>query len=186
MKKKITVVAAIMLCASIAVGGSVAYFTHEESTTGEISTAGLEITLEKWAEAEDGSLVETGDSDEIVPGSEVSKVVWVTNTGKRDTWVRVSVEESITLVDGGEGDLALMSLDLNTEDWTELDGYYYYLSVLEPGQETEPLFTTVSFSEEMDNVYQNSTASIDIDAQATQVANNGETVWDAAGWPSEE
>jgi hypothetical protein len=186
MKKKITVAAAIVICASIAVGGSVAYFTHEETSTGEVSTDGLEITLEKWAEAADGSLIPTGDSDEIVPGSEVSKVVWVTNTGAREAWVRVSIEEAMTLADGGEGDLSLMSLDLNTEDWTEQDGYYYYLSALAPGQDTEPLFTTVTFSTEMDDGYQNSTAYIDIDAQATQVAHNGDTVLEAAGWPSEE
>ena len=38
----------------------------------------------------------------------------------------------------------------------------------------------------MSNMYQNSKAVIDVTAQATQVANNGTSALDAAGWPEEE
>jgi hypothetical protein len=51
---------------------------------------------------------------------------------------------------------------------------------------TEPLFTTVSFSIEMGNIYQNSRSTVEINAQATQVANNGTTVFEAAGWPAQQ
>lgn len=185
MKKKITVAAAIVLCAAIAVGSTVAYYTHETTAIGRVSTDSVKIELEKWTESEDGTLVPSGDLDQVLPGLQVSKIVQVKNIGNQDAWVRVSLEEALTLADGGEGDLSLMTLDLNTQDWTEVDGYYYYLSALEPGAETEPLFTTVSFSPEMDNLYQNSTAYLDVNAEATQVIHNGDTVLDAAGWPDE-
>ena len=36
----------------------------------------------------------------------------------------------------------------------------------------------------MGNVYQNSTAHVDVNAYAVQYANNGTGALDAAGWPS--
>ena len=36
----------------------------------------------------------------------------------------------------------------------------------------------------MGNEYQNSTAAIDVKADAVQTANNGETALDAVGWPA--
>jgi hypothetical protein len=38
----------------------------------------------------------------------------------------------------------------------------------------------------MGNIYQQSKAIIKVFAQATQTANNGETVFTAAGWPISE
>ena len=54
---------------------------------------------------------------------------------------------------------------------------------LEPGDVTEALFTSVGFDPDMGNLYQKSTASVEVTAYAVQVANNGETVMDAKGWP---
>ena len=45
-------------------------------------------------------------------------------------------------------------------------------------------FTTVTFDPKMGNVYQNSTAHVDVNAYAVQSANNGTGALDAAGWPS--
>ena len=73
---------------------------------------------------------------------------------------------------------------MNTEDWTELeDGFYYYNDVLKAGDTTSPLFTSVIFDKSMGNLYQNCTVNIDVQAQATQVANNGTNVFEAKGWP---
>ena len=77
-----------------------------------------------------------------------------------------------------------MELAYNTADWTEKDGYYYYNKVLKPGEVTAPVCTAVSFHADMSNAYQNATATIDIFAQATQSANNGNTATDAQGWPN--
>ena len=58
--------------------------------------------------------------------------------------------------------------------------------MLTPGNTTEYLFSSVKFSESMDNMYQYSKAIIEVTAQATQVANNGDSVLEAAGWPKSE
>ena len=87
--------------------------------------------------------------------------------------------------DGTAADLSLLVLDIDTTKWTEKDGWYYYNEMLQPGDTTPPLFTAVSFSENMPNLYQEATAKIDVKAQAVQAANNGDTVLEAAGWPAD-
>ena len=98
---------------------------------------------------------------------------------------REITENQIALAEGLEGkvDLSLVKLNINTEKWTEADGYYYYNEVLKPGETTAPLFTTVTFDGTMDNLYQNCTTTISVAAQATQSANNGTSALTATGWP---
>ena len=131
-------------------------------------------------------LVPFEDIDGVLPGMDISKIVQVKNTGGQAAWVRVSADKDIQLAEGvdGEVDLSLLSYDLNTAFWTEKDGFYYYNTILQPNEVTEPLFTKVIFSATMSNMYQNSKAVINVTAQATQVANNGTCALDAAGWPS--
>ena len=53
---------------------------------------------------------------------------------------------------------------------------------LKPGEQTKPLFTTVTFDTAMDNPYMNARVEIDIHAQAVQSKNNGTSALDAIGW----
>lgn len=185
MKKKIIVIAILAICLAIAAYGTVAYFTYEETATNVIVAGNVKIKLNQW------QLTETGDREtfegplNILPGTTVSKIVEVENTGNNAAWVRISVAKAIELASGvdGEADTDLISFFVNTEHWTERDGFYYYNTSLQAGEVTVPLFTQVVFAQNMGNLYQNSTAILTIQAQATQVAHNGETVWEAAGWP---
>ncbi len=186
MKKKIFLCALIAILFAIAASGTLAYFTYEDSATNVITAGRLEIELQEWTKNPDGSLSEFADVGEVVPGATVSKIVQVKNTGGHTAWVRIAVRKSITLAEGREGqaDLSLVQLDLNTEKWTEKDGFYYYNVPLQPGEVTEPLFTEVTFAENMGNLYQESSAVISVVAQATQTTHNGQTVFEAAGWPA--
>ena len=188
MKKKIIVFALIAVCLSTAAYGTLAYFTYEDTATNVITTGDIKIDLLEWTKTDEGELVPFEDVIDVMPGIEVSKIVEVKNVGGQPAWIRVSVDKSIVLADGVEGevDLSLVTYNLNTEYWTEKDGYFYYNSKLKPGETTEPLFTAVAFAADMSNMYQHSKAYVKIDAQATQTANNGETVFEAAGWPKSE
>lgn len=189
MKKwKIVALCTVLACLSIVASGTLAYFTASETAHNVITSGGVDIQLIEQSRNEDGSLVPWEDVDGVMPGAEISKIVTVENTGASDAWVRVSVTKSITLARGVQGtpDLSLVVLDINPTDWTEQDGYYYYNDPLAPGETTPPLFTTVTFDPKMGNDYQGSTAHIDVKADAVQVANNGETVLDAQGWPKED
>ena len=185
MKKKILVCAFIVACLSILAYSTTAYFTYEETATNVIAMGNIRIELQ---EEENGVAKPFEDATiEVLPGIEVDKVVQVQNVGENAAWIRISVEKSIRLAEGvqGEADLSLIGYDLNTEYWIEQDGYFYYKEALKAGETTQPLFTQVNFAENMDNSYQESIATIKVIAHATQVIHNGDSVLTATGWPKE-
>ncbi len=189
MKRKCFVISLIAVCLSIAAYSTLAYFSYEDTPTNVITAGNIKIALQELSVPDDGGdPVPFEDVINVQPGMDFSKIVQIENVGGQDAWVRISVEESITLAEGieGEVDLSLITYDLNTEYWVEQDGYYYYNAALKSGETTEPLFTKVSFSPDMSNLYQQSTAVINVHAQATQVIHNGETVLEANGWPKSE
>ena len=190
-KKKLLTIAILILALTMLGYGTVAYFTTEDTATNVITSGSIDIELQETAVTEDGETVLFEESQErfgVMPGEEVSKIVQIVNTGANDAYVRIQIGKSIQLAKGvtGEPDTGLITMDFNSENWTAKDGFYYYNEPLAPGAKTEPLFRNVIFNPSMSNMYQGSEAVIKVDAQATQVKNNGATVFEAAGWPSSE
>lgn len=185
MKKKILVCAFIIVCLSLAAYSTTAFFTYEETATNVITMGNVKIELQQLR---NGSPTPKNEVIDILPDTQVEKTVQVKNVGDYPAWIRISVKEAIKLADGvlNQSDLSLISYDINTESWVEKDGYYYYTDALAPNETTTPLFTEIRFAKEIGNRYQKSKAHVTISAEATQVAHNGETIWDAAGWPEAE
>lgn len=181
MKRKLLILSALAICIAMLVTGTLAYFTAEGKAHNVITTGGVEIAVQEWADEEKTKPFE--DLTGIMPGMTVTKIAEIKNTGASDAWVRVKVEKSIKLQGEGTPDTGLVELTLNTTDWTEKDGYYYYKEALKPGEVTAPIFTAVTFKPDMGNEYQNATATVDVTAQAVQTANNGDAVMNAQGWP---
>ena len=189
MKKKLLACSLLVIGLSTAAYGTVAYFTHEDTATNVITAGDIQIALQEWTVPEEGGEpVPFEDVIDVLPGAEVSKIVEVKNIGGQTAYIRVAVDKEIRLAAGVEGtpDTGLIACDLNTEYWTEKDGWYYYNAPLNAGDTTEPLFTTVTFEKNMSNLYQNSSAVIRVTAQASQTAHNGDTAIEAAGWPDAE
>lgn len=182
MKRKLLILSVLAICIATVAAGSLAFFTSEGKAHNVITTGGVEIAISEWADEE--RTVPFEDLTGAMPGATVTKIAEVKNTGASDAWVRVKVEKNITLSGEGTPDTDLVELELNTADWMEKDGYYYYTKVLKPGEVTAPVFTAVTFNAEMGNEYQNATATVDVSAQAVQTANNGDTATDAMGWPN--
>lgn len=181
MKKKLLVLSVVAACLSLLIGSTLAYFTTSDIARNVITTGNIELELIEKDEEGNDFVNPTG----VTPGAQIAKIVTVKNTGDNECWVRISVEKAIKLAEGKEGtiDLSLVKLDLNTTDWTEKDGWFYYNEQLKSGETTEPLFTTVTFDTAMGNLYQSSTATVSVTIHAVQAANNGTTVFEAAGWP---
>ena len=182
MKKKLLILSLAAICLAITAIGTLAYFTSEGTAHNVITTGGVEIAVQEWADVEKTKPFE--DLTGVMPNTTVTKIAEVKNTGASDAWVRVKVEKAIKLTGDGIPDVSMVQLDVNTTDWTEKDGYYYYTKVLKPGEVTAPIFTAVTFKPDMGNEYQNATATVDVAAHAVQTANNGDTVMDAKGWPN--
>ena len=182
MKRKLLILSVLAICIATLAAGTLAYFTSEGKAHNVITTGGVEITVQEWADEEKTKPFENLSG--VMPNTTVTKIAEIKNTGASDAWVRVKVEKNIKLQGEVTSDTSLVELTLNTADWTEKDGYYYYTKVLKPGEVTAPIFTAVTFKPDMGNEYQNATATVDVTAQAVQTANNGATVMDAQGWPN--
>ena len=199
MKKKILILVELVICLSITVAGTLAYYTAEDNAHNVITSGGINIEVEEKMKDADGGLVDFPKEGihGVMPGTKVSKIVQVENTGSADAWIRISVESIIVGADGeelpltfGEDDTPVMSFTL-LEGWIDGgDGYFYYEQPVAPESMTGMLFETVDFHEDMGNEYQNCTANVIIFAEAVQSANNpipeGGRVADIAGWPFAE
>lgn len=190
MRKKLIAGAVVAICLSLLAYSTSAYFTTEKTATNVITSGNIDIQLQETAmqNGEEVLFEQSQEKINVMPSQTVSKIVRVENTGTNAAYVRISVSKSIALAEGVQGtpNVDLLKLDFDSENWTAKDGYYYYNRSLAPGELTEPLFNSVTFSPSMGNMYQNSTATIKVKAQATQVKNNGASATDAEGWPASE
>ena len=182
MKRKLLILSVLAICLAMLAAGTLAYFTAEDTAHNVITSGGVEIAVQEWADKEKTAPFE--DLTGVMPNTTVTKIAEIKNTGASDAWVRVKVDKNIVLkIEGVTPDTSLVELTLNSTDWTEKDGYFYYNTALKPGEVTAPIFTAVTFKADMGNEYQNATATVDVFAQAVQTANNGATVMAAQGWP---
>ena len=183
MKKRMLTAALALCCLAVLATGTLAYFTAEETAQNVITMGSLKMELvelnekgEPWTDVED-----------IVPGMEVTKEAFVKNTGTVYFYTRVKITKTFVPAQGEEKpelNTKLVRLDINEKYWEPgNDGFYYYREPVAPDEETEPLFTKVTFSTDMGNEYQNVKVIIDLDAQAVQSRNNGDSATKATGWP---
>lgn len=183
-KKKLFAMTALVVILAILGTGTLAYFTTKAVVHNVITTGGVDIELVENFPGADENNVLGG----IMPGAPVVKEVRVKNKDA-DAWVRMKV--TVTC-EGDPVDPDVVDIDYNLTDWVRDQKdptIYYYKSVLPAPQgtvihETTPLFTKVEFSgANMGNEYQNAEILVTVKAQGVQVANNGTTVLEAAGWP---
>ena len=183
-KKRIFVIAAILCIAAILTTGTLAFFTAEKTAFNVITTGTLEMKLVE--ETTDGRPFPEDGVSGVMPGQVVDKVVYVENTGNVDFYARIALEMTATASDGSALSVEHMLLDIDTENWTEKDGFYYYNSAVRPGEATEPLFRTVTFDTAMGNKYMDARFEIDVVAQTVQSRNNGNNALEASGWTDAE
>lgn len=183
MKRKLLIVSVLAILVAVTAAGTLAYFTDTGAAHNVITTGNVEIELNEWAD--EARTQPFQDKTGVMPGTKVTKIVEVKNTGTGAAFLRLYVEKNVYRADEEGKDSELVSLNFNDTDWIYSDGYYYYNRPLEPGKTTEPLFTAVTFDPLMGNEYQNATAHVKVIAYAVQSANNGDSPQAAKGWPSD-
>lgn len=181
-KRRTLCITALLICLAAVATGTAAYFTAEETAYNVITTGCLYMDLVE--ETTGGQPWPEEGISGVMPGMAVDKVVYVKNTGSVPFYVRVSIDKTITAAAGSNAVLNFdhISMDLNTEQWSMHDGFYYYYRALQPGENTEPLMTKVTFAPAMTNEYMDATVQVDVLAQAVQSANNGSDPVKADGW----
>ena len=186
MKRKLFAGAVVLMCLSLLAYGTLAYFTAENTAHNVITSGSVGIALREWADEQKTEPFPEDGVSGVMPGTQVTKIVEVENTGASAAYIRVRVETEIALAQGELDQLetGLITLDIDESRWAlGSDGFYYYRQALQPGEVTAPLFTAVRFDPGMDDRYQGSSASVTIKAYAVQAANNGESALTAQGWP---
>ena len=185
MKRKLLILSLLAILAALTAAGTLAYYTDSARTHNVITSGKVNIALLEWAD--EARTKPFKDKQGVMPGTKVTKIVEVKNTGMGAAFVRLHVEKNVYGADQKPMKSEPVSLNFNDTDWTysESEGYYYYNRPLEPGKTTEPLFTTVTFDPLMGNEYQNASAHVKVIAYAVQSANNGDSPQAAKGWPSD-
>ena len=181
-KKRILCLTVLVICLAMLATGTMAYFVAEETAYSVITTGCLYMELKQ--ETADGQpLLQEGVLN-VVPATAADQVAYVKNRGSVPFFTRVLVEKKIIPAEGSDAqlDTELVTLNINEDDWTEKDGFYFYKRILRPGQKTAPLYTEVGFAPEMGNEYMNARVEIRVLAQAVQSANNGTDATLALGW----
>ncbi len=182
MKRRLLILFAVIAVFAMMSAGTLAYLSAERDTANILTTGNVNLKIhEKTSDGKDFPR----EGVVILPGDTVSKIVTVENTGSAPQYLRVKLTKAVNDVTLTADDC--LSMNINTANWTEKDGYYYYHRPLQPGQITEVLFTEVYVSLiNVDNDYMGKYFTLKVAAQAVQSQNNGDSVWDAAGWPDEE
>ena len=144
-KKKLSLIIAAGVLLIAVVGGSLAWFTSQDTKTNHFTTGSISHEI-----VEDFDT--TGPSQDLLPGDEVNKDVWINNTGKSDALLRVKItpqwmngEEADTTL-GNEGIELVFAEKVQTalnesgiaEGATWVlgnDGYFYYTSILSVNSE---------------------------------------------------
>ena len=161
---------------------TLAYYTAYGKATNVVTSGSISMKIhEKTA---DGTEFPT-EGVYVIPGDIVSKQVSVENICEHPFYLRVKLvstatNEALTADD-------CMKINTDTQNWTYVDGYYYFNRVLKPGQVTPALFTQVEIvGSKVDKSHIGSTLSLTVNAYAVQSQNNpAAQPWDAFGWPAD-
>ncbi len=121
----------------------------------------------------------------VEPGSTVSKIVDVKNTGTVDMIVRVKIEKAFGTRDASgklqidkKLDPELILVQMNETYWRYLDGYWYYSEILGAGQTTkEPLMNGYTVSEKVTNEYKGKDAEIVVTMESIQAEGGALSMW---------
>lgn len=181
MKKIAILLFAISIIGVLLMSGTLAYYTAEEKAVNVITSGKVDVEIhEKTADGKDFPK----EGVVIMPGDRVSKIVTFENTGNHPLYLRVKLTQSVD--DKTLSAENCLSMNINTEEWTFKDGYYYYYQALQPQETTKPIFTEVYIDgKHVTNEYLGKAFSLDVTAYAVQSEYNGETVWEAGNWPKE-
>lgn len=191
MKKKILYVALIVICLSIITGGTLAYFSVADVARNVITAGTVDFSIVEQQMMTDGGLVPyPNEPIDIMPGTSVSKIVSVRSESE-PAWVRMTYTVTVFNAAGEEMDIPreelekVIIIEPDGSGWTKNGSWWYYEKAIKSGEETTPLFDSVSFSgPNMGNEYQNCKVYVDVIVQAVQQAHNGNSVMEAV-WPQD-
>lgn len=196
MRKKVTAVALIVILFALMAMGTTAFWYHyqEDRTTNIITTNKIEMSLDEhlspldWIFGYEGQENVFKLNQQVYPAQTIAKTPTITNEGPEPFYTRVKVEIVVTAPDGTSLSGEYIHPQFNGDgSWVYADGWYYYNGVLDPTDESTPLFDGVAIDGNTPNEYKFAEVSIVVISQAVQVKNNpipAEGITAIPGWPA--
>ena len=160
---------------------TLAYYTAVGAATNVVTSGGIHLQIHE--QTADGSAFPQ-EGVYVIPGMRIGKRVTVENVCEHPFYLRVRLISRVDNVQLSAEDC--LEMDLNLVDWTlRDDGFLYYNTAVQPGEETKPVFTWVEIvGAHVDNSYIGSALTLTVDAYAVQSENNpANAPWEALGWP---
>lgn len=181
-KSRLLLIAIAAILATVFTQPTLAYYTTVGKAANVVTSGNISLQIhEKTA---DGSDFPT-EGVYIIPGDIVSKQVFIENVCGHPFYLRLQLVSGSTNEALSADDC--LRMDINTNDWTYQEGFYYFNRILQPDEVTPALFTQVEIvGSKVDQTHIGSTLSLTVNAYAVQSENNpAENPWDASGWPAE-
>ena len=201
-KKKIQALAVAGVLTVGVVGGTLAWFTSQDSVTNTFNTGssndengkGIKI-VEKFTPPTD-----------MLPGDEVNKDVQVSNTATYDQFIKVKLSPKFVEVgkDGSRNEIKQRAIinelgqkqtctldtskiilkftknlkaDKSNGSWVKDGEYYYYMGKVKPSELTSMLLDSVTLDKNAGNEYRGLVFDIDVEATSTQASNDAYQEW---------
>ena len=86
MKRKFLILSVLAILIAILAANTLAYFTADTKAHNVITSGGVDIVLNEWANEDRTEPFE--DRTGVMPGTKVTKIVEISNTGTAPVWVR--------------------------------------------------------------------------------------------------
>ena len=174
--------AAILIC--LLSQPALAYYTTFSTATNVVTSGGVSLQIKEMTDQ--GNEFPT-EGVYVIPGDIVSKVVTIENICEHPFYLRLKLVYGASSEELPAEDC--FKLNINTENWTLKDGWYYYTGILQPGEETPEFFSHVEIvGNKVDTSYIGKTLQLTVKAQAVQSENNplvNNDATTASGWPAE-
>ncbi|MGL4570183.1 MAG: BsaA family SipW-dependent biofilm matrix protein [Clostridium sp.] len=132
-RKRLSFGIGIAIISVSVIGGTLAWFTDKQEVSNKISTGAIKHTIiEKFDE---------NTSQNLLPGEEINKDVWIHNIEKSDSLLRVKItpiwvnENGDKVADATSEEVTAV---IKNDKWTlGNDGYYYYNEVFKSHNKDE-------------------------------------------------
>lgn len=185
MRRKVALTAAaVAMVGTLAVGGTLAWFTDTETATNVVTTGNVDIALNENG-GNDGVADESGLTyDDVMPGDVFTKEVTVENKGN-DAYVRAIIE--VTGVDMMGDEPISFIKDEVTQDWIwsgpNEDGTYTatvaYDGIFAKDGDAWKIFDSIEIPTAWDNGHENAKFNVKVTVEAIQAENNETDPWAA-------
>lgn len=97
MKRKFLILSVLAILVAILAANTLAYFTADTKAHNVITSGGVDIVLNEWANEDRTEPFE--DRTGVMPGTKVTKIVEISNTGTAPVWVRAQVQLDVHSAD---------------------------------------------------------------------------------------